>query len=167
MALTAPQLAALKAAIDADPTLATKPLNSDGYFEIAQALNTELASPDFWVWRTAVSINEVMGNNFDWTRVDNMTVGESRIWEYMTQLGTIDPSKANIRAGVNEAYKGTAQDNAMRLAIFGHCQKLATRGQRLFAIGAGATTNDAGVGPATMAVEAVTTADVEQARALP
>lgn len=165
--LTPEQLATLKAAIDGDPTLAAKPLNSDGYFDIATILNTELATPDFYVWKTSVPVNEIMGNNFDWTRVDNMTVGEARIWEFMTQLGSIDPSKANIRAGVNEAYKGTAQDTAMRLAIFGHCQKLATRAQKLFASGAGTTTTDAGIGPATMAVEQITASDVEQARALP
>lgn len=165
--LTAPQLATLKAAIDADPVLAAKPLNSDGYFDIAVALNTQIATPDFFVWRSSVPVTEIMGNNFDWTRVDNMTVGESRIWEYMTQLGAIDASKANIRAGVNEAYKGTAQDNAMRLAIFGHCQKLATRTQKLFATGAGTTTTDAGTGPATAVIETISASDVEQARALP
>lgn len=55
MALTVPQLSTLKAAIDADPVLAAKPLNSDGYFEIAAVLNTELAAPDFWVWRSNVT----------------------------------------------------------------------------------------------------------------
>lgn len=167
MALTPQQLAALKAAIDADPILAAKPLNSDGYFETALALNTELATPDFYVWRTSISVADIMANGFDWTRVDNMTVGEARIWEFMTALGSIDPSKANIRAGVNEAFKGTAQDNSMRLVIFGHCQELATRTKKLFASGAGAPTTDAGTGPATPTVLAVTPIDVEAARALP
>jgi hypothetical protein len=167
MALTQAQLATLKAAILADPVLAAKPMNSDGNFDIAVILNSQLATPDFFVWRPSVSVGEIMGNNFDWTRVDNMTVGESRIWEYMTQLGVIDPSKPNIRAGINEAYKGTAQDDAMRLAIFGHCQKLATRAQKLFATGTGTTTTDAGTGPATMAVESINASDVEAARNLP
>lgn len=165
--LTAPQLVTLKAAIEADPALAAKPMNSDGHFDIAVVLNSEIAAPDFYVWKSSVPVNEIMNNNFDWTRVDNMTVGESRIWEYMTQLGAIDPSKANIRAGVNEAYKGTAQDDAMRLAIFGHCQKRATRAQKLFAIGAGSTTTNAGAGPAMMTVESINAMDVEAARNLP
>lgn len=165
--LTLQQLATLRAEIDADPVLAAKPMNGDGHFDIAVILNTELAAPDFFVWKSSVPVNEIMGNSFDWTRVDNMTVGESRIWEYMTQLGAIDASKANIRAGVNEAYKGTAQDDAMRLAIFGHCQKRATRGQKLFASGAGTTTTNAGVGPAVMVVETILAGDVQQARELP
>jgi hypothetical protein len=167
MSLTNAQLQTLKAAIDGDPELAAKPLNGDGYFDIAAILNGTIASPDFYVWRTLVSVAEIMGNGFDWTRVDNMTVGESRIWEYMTQLGFINPNQANVRAGVNEAFKGTAQDNALRLAVFGHCQKLATRTERIFASGAGVPSSDVGVGPGTVTVASVTPLDVEQARALP
>lgn len=164
--LTAPQLAALKAEIDGDPVLAAKPLNSDGYFDTAVALNTQIAVPDFYVWRTSVSVAEIMSNGFDWTRVDNMTVGEARIWDFMTQLGSIDPSKANIRGGVNEAFKGTAQDDAMRLVIFGHCQEKASRTKKLFATGAGTSTSDAGIGPATPSVLQVNSLDIEMARAL-
>lgn len=165
--LTAPQLALLRAEIDGDPALAAKPLNSDGYFETALALNTTPASPDFYVWRTSISVADIMSNGFDWTRVDNMTVGEARIWEFMTALGSIDPSKANIRAGVNEAFKGTAQDDSMRLVIFGHCQELASRTKKLFATGAGTSTTNDGVGPATPSVLSITPVDVEMARFLP
>lgn len=167
--LTPQQLATLKTAIDADPVLAAKPLNSDGYFEIAQALNSELASPDFWVWKSLVSQDEIMQNGFDWVRVDNLSVGKARIWEWMfdNASATINPSKANVRAGIAEVWKGTAADNAVRQAVFNHCQRLATRAQTLFAAGPGTTTSVDGVGPATMAVEAITMADVEAARALP
>ena len=167
MSLTPAQLAALKAEINADPTLAAKPLNSDGDFEIALILNTVLAAPDFFVWRTNVSVNEIMGNGFDWTRVDNMTVGEARIWEFMTQLGRINPNLANVRAGVNEAFKGTAQDDTMRLAVYtNHLQEKATRIKKLFASGAGTTSSNVGVGPATVTVERIDPNDVLEARAL-
>ena len=164
--LTPAQLATLKAAIDADPVLAAKPLTADGYFDIAAILNGTIAVPDFWVWKTQISVLEIMGNGFDWTRVDNMTVGESRIWEYMTQLGVINPNQNNVRVGINEAFKGTAADNAMRLAIYGHCQNLATRTKRIFATGSGTVSDDTGVGPGTVVVESITPLDVEQARAL-
>lgn len=167
MSLTTAQLQTLKAAIDGDPVLAAKPLNSDGAFEIALILNTELAVPDFFVWRTRVPINEIMGNGFDWTRVDNMTVGEARIWEYMTQLGFINPNMANVRAGINEAFKGTAADDGMRLAIYtNHLQKKATRIEKLFAIGSGTTSTNTGVGPATVTITEVTLNDVDEARRL-
>lgn len=167
--LTPEQLATLKAAIDVDPALAAKPLNSDGYFEIAAALNTQLATPDFYVWRSSVTQDEIMQNGFDWVRVDNLSVGKARIWDWLFHnAGTaINPSKANVRAGIAEVWKGTAADNAVRLAVFQHCQQRATRAQKLFAAGAGNATDQDGVGPATMAVEQITMADVEQARALP
>jgi hypothetical protein len=150
--MTLAQLQALKAAIDADPVLAALPLNSDSSFAIAAEFNKD-AVPTFYVWRSSLDINEIMSNGFDWTRVDNMTVGEARIWQFMTQLGTINPSRANVRAGVNEAFKGTAQDNTTRLAIYGHCQRPATRFERVFATGAGTTSDDIGTGPGTMVLE--------------
>lgn len=165
--MTPEQLATLKAYIFSQPDLASEPMNDDGHFNIAQKMNTQLAQPDFFVWRTLVSIAEIMGNGFDWTRVDNMTEGEARIWELMTDVGTIDPSKANIRAGVNEAFKGTAQDDTLRGIIFQHCQRPATRGQRIFATGAGTSATNTGTGPGLAVIEEVTASDVQQARALP
>ena len=167
--LTPAQLATLKAAIDGDSALAAKPLNSDGYFDIAAILNGQLASPDFWVWRASVTQDEIMQNGFDWVRVDNLSVGKARIWEWLfDNAGTaINPSKANVRSGIAETWKGTAADNAVRLAVCQHCQQRATRAQKLFAAGAGNATDQDGIGPATMAVESVTLADVEAARALP
>lgn len=166
--LTAPQLATLKAAIDGDPVLAAKPLNSDGYFDIAQILNGQLATPDFFVWRSSVTQDTIMQNGFDWVRVDNLSVGKARIWEWLfdNAAAAINPSKANVRSGIAETWKGTAADNAVRFVVFGHCQAKATRAQKLFAVGAGTTTDQDGAGPATMAVEAITMADVEAARAL-
>ena len=166
MALDAAQLLALKTAINADGALAAKPLNSDGHFEIAQILNNTLATPDFFVWRVNVPVDEIMGNGFDWTRVDNMTAGESRIWEYMTQLGYLNPNQSNVRAGVNEAFKGTAQDDSMRAAMYtNHLQKKASRTEKIFATGSGTTASNLGVGPATVAVTNITPLDVELARA--
>lgn len=167
--LTPEQLATLKAAIDADPALAAKPLNSDGYFDIAAILNNELASPDFYVWRTSVTQDEIMQNGFDWVRVDNLSVGKARIWDWMFDNAgaTFNPAKANVRAGIAEVWKGTAADNAVRQAVFNRCQARATRAQKLFATGPGTTTSVDGVGPATMAVESISLSDVEAARALP
>jgi hypothetical protein len=163
--MTPAQLQALKSAIDADPVLGALPLNSDSSFTIAAEFNKD-ALPTFYVWRSSQNINEIMSNGFDWTRVDNMTVGEARIWQFMTQLGVINPSRANVRAGVNEAFKGTAQDNTMRLAIFGHCQRPATRFERVYATGTGTTTDDLGTGPGTLVLEGpVTYQIIDEARA--
>lgn len=167
MSLTSEQLQTLRTAIDADPALSAFPNNPDGAFEIAAALNLA-ASPDFFVWRESVLISEIMGNGFDWTLVDNLTAGKSRIWEWMTALGVINPSQANVRAGIIAAISGTgAAFPTMRTAVFGHCQAKASRFEKLFATGSGTTSNDQGVGPASAIVKGpVTYTDVLAARAL-
>jgi hypothetical protein len=159
MALTAPQLVALKTYIDATPSLAAFPNSYDGAFEVAAALNA-LASPAYSVWRTDVTLEEVMRNGFDWARVDNLTPGKARIWDWMTRQGTIDASKPNVRAGIDATWVGTAADLAVRAAVYTHCNRSATVAEKLFATGAGTTAS-----PSTMAFEGlVTYMDVYQAR---
>lgn len=165
MALTPAQLATLKTDIAASEFSAL-PNNSDTAFDIAVAYNKPHAQT-FFVWRQSVNVLDIMGNGFDWTRVDNMTVGKARIWQFMTALGTINPAQANVRAGIQAAFTATA-DDAMRQAIYGHCQGQATRAQRLFATGAGTSTTNDGTGPATTALLSPLTADdVFAARSLP
>jgi len=161
--LTNPQKQTLKAAIEADNTLNSFPNTPDGNFAIAAALN-EVATPTFYVWRGEAAVNEIMQNGFDWVRVDNLSVGKSRIWDWMTRVGTIHPSQANVRAGVLACFSA-AGDAAMRSAIFGHFQRPATRAEKLFATGTGTSSNDQAVGPATMALEgSLTYDDVAEAR---
>lgn len=154
MALTPAQQATLKADIAADGALNGLPDDSDAAFAIAAVYNVA-ANPSFWVWRSSVSQDEIMQNGFDWVRVDNLGVGKARIWEWLfwNESRAFNPSKANVRAGIAEVWKGTAADNAVRFAVFGHCQRLATRAERLFATGAGTTTDTNGVGPGLMVFE--------------
>lgn len=161
MSLSPEQLATLKQAIDADPALSAAPLNSDGAFFIAAELN-KLASPDFIVWRTLVTQDEIMQNGFDWTRVDNLSVGPARVWDWMFNNAdrAINPSKPNVRAGIEAVWKGTAADLAVRAAVYVHCKRKATRAEKLFATGTG---SDAA--PAVMTFEGdLNYFDVEQAR---
>lgn len=161
MALTTEQKAALAADIALDPAFAELPHNTDGAWAIAAAYNLP-ATPDFYIWKTSVGVAEIMANGFDWLRVDNLTVGKARIWEWMAALGTLSPAQANQRAGVLAVFS-TAGDLAMRQAIFSHCQRLATRVQKLFATGAGTTVTDQGIGPAAAAVESVDYHEVQSA----
>lgn len=149
--LTHDQLVALKADIAADTAFDSVPHNSDGGFAVAAAYNLS-AVPDYFVWQSGVQTDEIMFNGFDWTRVDNLTIGKARIWEWMVAVGYINPSQANVRAGILAVF-ATAGDLAMRLAIFGHCQRLATRAEKLFASGSGTTTTEQGVGPSIMGFE--------------
>lgn len=159
MALTAQQQQALKAYILSEPALAAQPMNGDGAYAIASVIN-QPASPAFIVWRTDVSVDEIMRNGIDWARVDNLSVGKARIWDWMGRLGVINASKPNIRAGIDATWVGTAADLAVRAAVYVHCKRAATIVEKLFATGVGTDAT-----PATMAFEgAISYQDVEAAR---
>jgi hypothetical protein len=160
--MTPAQLQTLKAAILADPEMASQPMTSGGAQVIRSLFNLP-ASPAFVVWRTAVTRAEILQNGFDWTRLDNLSVGKARVWSDIFVDGTINPSKANVRTGIDSVWVGTAPDLAVRAAVYVHCKRAATRAEKLLAAGTG---SDAV--PATMTFEGELSADdVQQARELP
>lgn len=153
------QKAALKAAIAAETDPVFVQYRTEGSTgQMAQWLNQPSTKI---VWRTNVSQDEIMQNGFDWVRVDNLSVGKARIWEWLfdNQQATINPSKPNVRAGIDEVWKGTAADLAVREAVYVHCKRPATRAEALFAVGTGTT-----LAPATMGWEGqITDYDVVRA----
>lgn len=157
--LTVPQQQTLKTFIANTPALNAYPNTLDGAWDIATLLNL-VATPAFIVWKTNVLIDEIMRNGMDWARVDNLSVGKARIWEWMTKLNTINAAKPNIRAGIDAAWVGTAADLAVRAAIYTHCKRTATVVEKLFATGTGSDAS-----PATMVLEgAISPQDVYDAR---
>lgn len=163
MSLTTAQQTALKTYIDSVPEWAVLPNDSGSALTIAQALQAE-ASPDFIVWRSSVSKDEIMQNGFDWVQVDNLTVGKARIWDWMFDNGqkSFNPSKVNVRAGIDEAWKGTSAMLAVRATVYGHCKRKANILEKVLATGTGSTAS-----PATMGYEgAVAYWDVQAARSL-
>lgn len=163
MALTPAQLATLKADILADPAFNGLPMTSGGAEVIKEAYN-QIVNPAFIVWRSQVTQDEIMQNGFNWTRVDNLSVGKSRIWEWMFKnlSASINPSKTNVRAGIDAVWVGTQADLDVRAAVYVHCKRSATRAEKLFSTGTGTD-----VSPATMAFEGnLTNDDVQAAREL-
>ena len=163
MSLTTAQQQALKAYIDSVPAWAALPNDSESALMIAQALQAE-ASPDFIVWRSSVSKDEIMQNGFDWVQVDNLSVGKARIWDWMFDNGqeSFNPSKVNVRAGIDEAWRGTAAMLAVRAAVYGHCKRKANILEKVLATGTGSDAS-----PATMGYEGtVAYWDVQAARSL-
>lgn len=145
--LTAPQKTIIKNYIDNDPTLSAIPKNSDGAFAIAAMLNLP-AEPAFIVWKSRVTQDEIMQNGFDWSRVNNLSVGKARTWEWLfgNEQKTINPSKANIRSGIDDAWVGTAADLAVRAAVYAHCKRGATVFEKLLATGTGTDAVPATIG---------------------
>lgn len=159
--LTPEQRQTVKADILGDPALNALPNNSDGAVAIAAIYNITVA-PAYIVWKRRVLQDEVMLNGFDWSRVDNLSVGKARIWEWLfnNAANAIDPSKPNIRAGIDATWVGTAADLAVRAAVYAHCKRSATRIEQLLASGSGTD-----VSPSTMGFEGpISLADVEAAR---
>lgn len=144
MYLSPEQQVTLKAAILADSAL--NQIYTDGDLgALASALNADSSTI---VWRTSVTKDEIMQNGFDWVEVDNLTVGKARIWEWLfdNATTTINPSKANVRAGITECWKGTAAKLAVQAVVFGHCRRPATVLEKLFATGTGTTVSPALLG---------------------
>jgi hypothetical protein len=146
--LTTAQLQAIKANVLADPTLSAM-WTGGNPGQIAAYYNTT-AAPDFFAWRSSVTQDEIMQNGFDWTRVDNLTVGKARIWGWLfdNQNKTINPAKANVRAGIDATWVGTAADLAVRAVVYTHCKRKTNNIEKLLATGVGSDAS-----PATMGYE--------------
>ena len=133
------QLAVFKTALDAETDSELVGYRDSGATPlIAQWYNRD-ADPAVIVWRTDVNQDEIMQNGFDWVRVDNLANGKARIWEWMfaNESRSFNPSKLNVRAGIEEVWKGTQADLAVRAAVYVHCKRNATRIEELFASGLG------------------------------
>lgn len=150
--LTPEQVTTLRNLAQADQTAAGYMENGNDT-QLAEWFNTPSA---FIVWKTAVDPDEIMRNGMDWTRVDNLTNGKARIWDWLTKLGTFDAARANIRAGIDAAWVGTAADLAVRATVYTHCKRPATRAEGALATGVGTTAN-----PGTMVYEGFLSANNE------
>ncbi|WP_300335605.1 hypothetical protein [Accumulibacter sp.] len=131
--LTPAQTAALKSAIIADANLAPQKATRDTQ-AIADYLNTASA---FVVWKTTVSVDEVMRSGMDWTQVDNLSAGKARIWDWMSRLGSFDCSKPTIRAGIDATWVGTSAALAVRALVYTQCKRPSTWFEKVFATGTG------------------------------
>lgn len=134
MALSDAQLPALKAHILAatDPQF-VQWRNEGATGMMAEMLN-QPSNPEVIVWKSSVTWDEIMLNGMDWARVDNLTVGKARIWDWMFKngLNAMNPSKPNIRAGIDATWVGTAADLAVRASVYGHCKRPATRAEAIY-----------------------------------
>ncbi len=168
MTLTPAQKAAIKADIIADATLNAFPNNSDGAFAIAAIYNIA-ASPDFWVWRTAVTKSELVNSvgpdatTFNWTGNGFITrsVGEQTAWqELFNGVQSVNPSLANVRQAFSDIFSGTGNAASNRTHLLAVARRRASRIEKLLATGTGSTAS-----PAVMGSEGpITHQDIDAAR---
>lgn len=184
MALTSQQLNTLKTAINANPVWAAYPMNGDGYFDLARALNAE-AAPAFFVWATNVDVQSIRAK-ITWANLTPIDVPDgTQAWanralqcqgkQFAIQLlvpmtGTFNASDVNTRAGLQDALQairsgasGVSQ-GAGWAAVQGALSRRATYGEKILA---DTTNGDGGTKPlaATMSFEgSLSPEDVEAAR---
>lgn len=161
MNLTQAQLTTIKAAILADPALSSKPMNSDGAYDIAQALNQQ-ATPSFTVWRTNVP-QETVGTAMNSTEVAGLTTANTNRLLVMQAYsgGYFNPSIPDVQAGFNSVFSG-AGGTLTRAALLVVWKRLALRIEKILATGTGSD-----LSPATMTAEGTITPDqVHAARTL-
>lgn len=149
--LTNAQLITLKNDIAADPVLSLIPQTSDGAFEVAAAYNTQ-ASPDFTVWKTQVTLEEV-GLNLDSGEVEALTTAENSRMQTFALYAPEGPKpeRPDHRAFFDGVFSGAGGANTrpMLLALW---KRLALRIEQLYATGTGSDAS-----PATMVVEGTIT----------
>lgn len=113
--------------------LANWPTETDN--QVVGHLNA-LAIPNYLVWLTRVSRPLVQASaSFDWTRVDNLSVGKARIWDGMfNSTDSMEPWRGNYRTGINAVWVGTQADLAVRDAVNAACQRPVTNFEKLFVV---------------------------------
>jgi len=181
--LTNAQAAILRDAIVADPVLSLLTNTPDNNNTIAEAFNLN-ATPDFYVWKTSVAIEEVQNSII----YANMTPAQSpdgtQLWanrslhtggkqmnlqNLMLGRDFINPSRANVRAAFQDCLTGlpTKADGTNQAAgwatVEATFKRLATRGEKLFVTGGNGTVGT----PASLTFEGqLGYQDVELARSL-
>lgn len=157
-------LAILKAAILADPVLASQPMTADGAFAIATVMNLN-ASPSFWVFRRNIPQSEI-GKTVSYIAIAAMTTANlDRVNNFLNLNQDTFHGRDDVKTFLNDTFSGAlgGQGQATRDALDLMLRRLATRAERLYTTGTGST-----IAPGALTHEgALSYQDVETARALP
>jgi hypothetical protein len=167
--LTPAQLTTLKNDITANSDLNALPNTPDGNFEIARLYNLNPAV-DFWVWRTKVSKDELVGSTsvdgtvFNWTGTGYITRAQGERDAFNAIFdggGFVNPSLVSVRQAFADIFSGnTAPAPANRTHLNTVARRKATRFEKVFATGTGSTAS-----PGSLVIEGRVTPDVvSQAR---
>lgn len=149
--MTPAQLQTLKTYILADPTLG--PLTSGpgtDYGAIAAAMSAD-ASPDFWIYRSALSRHEILtgtgpdGTTFAWAGGAYITRSQGErdaFREMFNSTGAINPALPSIQAAFADIFSG-AGGVGNRTHITGMARRKATLVEKVLSTGNGAVATPA------------------------
>ena len=131
-ALDTGQATTLRNAALAEPTLSTAITNGDDV-TVANWFN---AASTFIVWKNSIPCKELSDGAIVWTAVDALTNGKARIWDWLCRYETINPSKANVRQGLQDAF---GAGSATVVAATPLLKRAATNAEKALATGTGTT----------------------------
>ena len=156
--LTPAQFQTLGAYIAADPVLSAYPLNSDGAYEIAAALNLP-ASPAFYVWRSDYSPEQMRAAIVNGiTQLDALTASKRDSLLWLSQ-GVVNAGLTSSRAAFDDL---TGSQNTLKASLLDGAKRAASRAEKVFATGTGTLAAPAVAGwNGSLSYQ-----DVEQARSL-
>lgn len=148
--LTDAQKATLKTDILANTAPVVVQARIDGANGVIAGWYSDNATPDFWVWQSTRSLEEV-GRSLDGSDLGNITPANAeRVGIFFTtQPGGVVPARADHRAFFDDVFSG-ANGATTRVNLDALWRRLANRLEELFATGPGAGTN---ADPATLVVE--------------
>ena len=138
--LTTAQLATFKADIIANTNQAVIDALAAGAHNAIAAWYNGTASPDFYMFRTLVSPDEV-GMVIELDDVANMTTGDVEKLNSFFRLrpGGFSGNSLSDRAGFDDVLSSAAADDSQQ-AIIALWKRLATEAEKLFSTGAGVGT---------------------------
>jgi len=136
MSLTPSQNTALKTHIGAntDPIVVTA-LAGGSHSVIANWYNNQ-AVPDYFCWRSSMTIKEIR-ELVDWSEVvENLTTNNLLAFQILLADDFVRPSKASIRQAFSSIFSGAGGLNS-RTALNDAAKRLVTEGEKIFTIGPG------------------------------
>jgi len=147
--LTDAQLATFKADIEGNTNQTVIDALASGANNVIAAWYSGDASPDYWVYKDLVPIDEVSAV-IELDDVANMTTGDNEKLKtfYAIRQGGVFASKESDRAGFDDIFSAAAGDDSQQ-ALVALWKRLANELEKVFAVGSGAGTNG---DPDTMAV---------------
>ena len=164
MALTEEQIATFATDIEANTDPVIVQARAEGNNNaIRDWYNTE-ASPEFYLWRTSMSVAEMRTEHFNWAEIVN-SLNTNGLLSLLLLIGqeSLDPRKECIRQAFASIFSGPNLENT-RTALLAASMRLAGYAQKLFAdLTEGNGEEDQ---PAIAVVETITTVDVRAAVAL-
>lgn len=143
--LTTAQLTAIRTDVTANSDLNALARNEDGFTAMAALYNAQ-ASPNFTVWKTALTLQQI-GDAVDATELVGLSTAKLAQLQALLLFGPVNPSLPNRQAAFGQIFNG-AGGVLTRTALLVIAKRFASRIEKLLSTGTGTD-----VSPATLQFE--------------